>query len=237
MREFRCRVAVCALAALRLAEICLREVLLDLQEEQWLVAMALLSSERQLQLEKVFVAKVRSALVYDTWDKHVSFTIDAYDEASLLEWGTFFGAKAGDVEIEFAKCVPRAHTRAPISFSPSHLFCREKKKPQTVTFWKVTFDSVRQLRCSHPSWWVRHHGTFRSVVMLNKGGLVVSLGGTSTPSFVSSDSDDSTVYWDTAESTRQFFVKVKMSTTLLRVDNTIEDQSVYTREARPCEAM
>lgn len=68
--------------------------------------------------------------------------------------------------------------------------------------------------------------------MLSKGGMIVSLGGSSTPSFTSTDSGDSKIHWETAEETPVYFVKVKLSTTLLRDDDTMEDQVMYTREAR-----
>lgn len=179
-----------------------------------------LSPARRLVLADLLSRKVQHALCYDSWNKNnIKITIDIYSEAEVREWGLFLGIRSDLLNLSF----------------------EQKKLGSKVTrvFWKKKYSSVEEIRGLQGGWWVRHHGRFRTVVLVKKEkifqdsdpGIEVSLWGSQVCSYMAKGLAEEDIDEGSKSFSTLFYLSLKLSTRLLRIDDPIELQQIYTGES------
>tara|TARA_R110002050_G_C8739027_1_gene497901 strand:+ start:200 stop:736 length:537 start_codon:yes stop_codon:yes gene_type:complete len=167
-------------------------------------------------LSTVFFNKVQHALTYDSWNKNnVKIMIDIYSEDNVKQWAELLGVTE----------------KLCLVFDVSKF-----KKKQTRVFWKRRYCSVEEIPGMRTKWWVRHHGQFRTVVMVKKGavmraedpGVEISLCGTSICSYIAKDREEEKIVEESKIVSVVYYLVIKISTRLLREDDPDDLEKMYT---------
>tara|TARA_R110002050_G_scaffold73311_1_gene157675 strand:+ start:315 stop:899 length:585 start_codon:yes stop_codon:yes gene_type:complete len=169
-------------------------------------------------LEDIFKAKVHDALVYDVRNKvNVKVSFDIYGESMLTLWSKFF-------RIDDINNIDTGYYR--------DMF----RKGQSRTIWKRKYSSVSDVGFLSGEWWTRHHGRFRTVILVKKGetmcaldpGIEVSAHSSVTHSFRATDRAEKEIVEGSIQPHQSFQLIVRFSTTLLRADDTKDIERMYT---------
>lgn len=181
-----------------------------------------LSPEGRVILADIFHRKVQHALSYDSWNKkNLKVTIDIYSEEAVREWAVFLGIRGEFLDL---------------TFNAKKLDCQLSR-----TFWKKKYTSVEEFPRIGKEWWIRHHGQFRTIVLVKKGaifddsrdpGIECSLWGTRVHSFVSRDRADTDIIEGSKREATLYYFSIKFSTRLLRKDDPVELERLYSGEGR-----
>ncbi len=171
-------------------------------------------------LSTIFFNKVQQALSYDSWNRNnLKITIDIYNEEGVRNWAKFLGLKGDLLDLEFV------HKK----------LCSKK---QTRVFWKHRYSSVREIPGVEVGWWIRHHGQFRTVVLVKKRedltdsdpGIELSLWGCSVCSYQSNDLGEEDIIEESKRVSTTYYLSIKITTRLLQNDDPFALQQLYTGE-------